>query len=69
MDILEGCYRIVRVSKVPNVQKWHLIIIIGHQELSGDFRVPDKTGLSEDWLGPLFLLVLAHATSIKVVKV
>jgi len=69
VNILEGSHRVVRVPQIPNVQKWQLIIIIGHQELSRNFRVPDKAGLSENGLWALLLLVLTHTTPIKVVKV
>lgn len=73
MHILEGCHRIIRISEVPDIEVWVLVIIIGHQELSGDLRVPDQAGFSHSGLLVLsfllLVLVLAHPTAIKVIKI
>lgn len=39
---------ILRIPEIPYLERRVLVIVIGHQELSWDLRVPDHGGFSQD---------------------
>lgn len=56
VNIREGGNWVVRVTKIPNVDGWVLVIVVGDDELGGDLRVPHHLGLSHGLILSLVLL-------------
>ena len=45
VNVLEGRHRVVSLAQVPDVHAWILVVVVGHNELSGQLRVPHHTRL------------------------
>ena len=47
MEVGVSCHWVLWIAQVPHVERGILIIIVGNQELGGDFRVPYDVSLSK----------------------
>lgn len=58
MNIIEGGNWVVRITKIPNVNGWVLVVIVGDDELRGDLWVPHHLRLPHGL--SLILVLLAE---------
>jgi hypothetical protein len=55
MKICKGGHRILGVSQIPHIERWALVVVVGNQKLSGDFRIPNDIGFTKNRLRSLLL--------------